>query len=270
MRQLTDQHPHLLDYLIKHFDDDLGVPVYLEKLDRKHKKLENPHVLYPADGPVFIHIYPDSQKGRTIYSPVEPTLNDDTVEANKKIMEYLTSLIKPEDVPKTTEEHIKLYDNFVERLVEIDTPNPNQNSLQAASGWKAFINKFVKSAKLKLDPVVAERVRYYFIRNKIGLGRLQPLILDPYIEDITCNGKGPLFVEHKIFESLMSNIIFETDEELDAFALYLSERSGRPASHSNPVVWMPPFPMVPVSILFMGLMYQCMAPTLPSVNSVKM
>ncbi len=41
---------------------------------------------------------------------------------------------------------------------------------------------------------------------KMGMGVLQPLISDSNIEDISCSGVGPIFVEHKIFRSLASAI----------------------------------------------------------------
>ncbi len=236
LRKITSKYPHVLDYLIKNYDEDVGVPVYIDKLERKHKKIEHPNILYPAEGPVFIHVFPG--KRRTIYAPIEPTLDEKTEKATEKIMDTLKSLISQDDVPDDKDHHIKLYDKFADRIIEIDN---KANKLQVQTPQKTsffdnLMNKFRKVSKIQLDPVVAERVRYYFIRDKIGLGKLQPLINDPYIEDITCNGKGPLYVEHKIFESLESRVIFHTDEELDQFALYLSERSGRPASHANPVV----------------------------------
>lgn len=231
LKALTEQHSHLLDYLINNFDEEIGIPMYIEKLDRKHKKLQNPNVLYPAGGPVFIHVYP-GKKGRNIYSPVEPALNPQTSIAQEKILKKLTELIKPSDIPKTKEEHIKLYDKFVERIVSLEP-----EEMQTESNFvQKLLKKLTTGEKIYVDPVTLENVRYYFIRNKIGLGKLEPLILDPYIEDITCNGIGFLFVEHKIFESLESRIEFESFEELDEFALYLSERAGRPATHSAPVV----------------------------------
>ncbi|MHA1585587.1 MAG: type II/IV secretion system ATPase subunit [Promethearchaeota archaeon] len=244
LRKLTTKYPHVLDYLINNYDEDIGIPVYIDKLERKHGKIDHPNILYPAEGPVQIWIYP-GKKGRTIYAPIEPTLDTKTDTATQKIMDMLTSMISQDDIPESKEDHIKLYDNFAKRIIRTNIQgrslNPSQNPAQNQQAGnqnfvKKFIEKFTSKSKISLDPVVAERVRYYFIRNKIGLGKLQPLINDPYIEDITCNGKGPLFVEHKIFESLESKIIFESDEELDLFALYLSERSGRPASHANPVV----------------------------------
>ncbi|MCP4761137.1 MAG: type II/IV secretion system ATPase subunit [archaeon] len=232
LKALTEKHAHLLDYLVTNFDDELGVPMYIEKLDRKHKKLHNPNVIYPAGGPVFIHIYP-GKKGRNIYSPIEPSLNERTTIYQDKIITKLTELIKPGDIPKTKEQHIELYDQYIKRIVSFDDEEIGEDTLNIV---QKVLKKLKAGEKIYVDPVTLENVRYYFIRNKIGLGKLEPLILDSYIEDITCNGVGPLFVEHKIFESLESNIKYHTFEELDEFALYLSERSGRPATHSAPVV----------------------------------
>ncbi len=238
LRQITAKYPHVLDYLIENYNEEVGVPVYIEKLERKHTQLEYPNVLYPADGPVFIHVHPGAT--RILYSAIEPTLNQATIDAQAKIMAMLTSLIKYDDIPENKEDHIKLYDKFAARIIDTSIGGSgvgtSYEKKESSNPIMKLLSKMKQSSKITLDPVVAERVRYYFIRNKIGLGKLQPLINDPYIEDISCNGKGPLFVEHKIFDSLESTIIFETDEELDLFALYLGERSGRPASHSNPVV----------------------------------
>ena len=43
------------------------------------------------------------------------------------------------------------------------------------------------------------------VRDKLGMGPLEPLILDPNIEDISCSGTGPLFVEHKAFGGFSPN-----------------------------------------------------------------
>ena len=74
------------------------------------------------------------------------------------------------------------------------------------------------------------------VRDKVGLGALQPLIQDPNIEDVSCSGLGPLFVEHKVFDSLRSNITFDTFHQLDQFVLRLSEKIGRPVTYRDPIV----------------------------------
>ncbi|MCB8988264.1 MAG: type II/IV secretion system ATPase subunit [Ardenticatenaceae bacterium] len=67
-------------------------------------------------------------------------------------------------------------------------------------------------------------------------GPLQPLLLDPYIEDISCSGVGAIFVEHKIFKSLQTTISFETMDQLDDFAVWLGEWIKSPVTVRNPIV----------------------------------
>ena len=74
------------------------------------------------------------------------------------------------------------------------------------------------------------------VRDKESVGTIEPLINDPYIEDISCSGVGPLFVEHKIFGGLKAGIKFETHEELDRYVIKLSERIGRPVTVREPIV----------------------------------
>ena len=68
------------------------------------------------------------------------------------------------------------------------------------------------------------------------MGVLKPFLSDPYIEDITCDGVGPIFVEHKIFSGLKSVIGFTNTPE----PRHLPHQRGRAdqtADHlHNPVV----------------------------------
>jgi flagellar protein FlaI len=74
------------------------------------------------------------------------------------------------------------------------------------------------------------------LRDKVGLGVLQPLLLDPYIEDISCSGVGPIFIEHKIFKSVQSSISFATHDDVDEFAVWLGEWIKSPVTVRNPLV----------------------------------
>ena len=72
--------------------------------------------------------------------------------------------------------------------------------------------------------------------EKVRLGPLEPFIRDPYIEDISCDGVGPIFIEHKVFGSCETNIRFESEDELNEFVKRLSERTGKPVTFRNPIV----------------------------------
>ena len=95
-------------------------------------------------------------------------------------------------------------------------------------------------------------IEYLLIRDKIDMGVLKPFLSDPYIEDISCDGVGPIFIEHKIFKGLKSVIEFKVSSELDEFVVKVAERIKRPITYRI-LLWMPPCPMVPVSISFTGL-----------------
>jgi flagellar protein FlaI len=90
--------------------------------------------------------------------------------------------------------------------------------------------------KLRISRADIESLKYMVIRDKIGMGPLEPLISDNWIEDISCSGIGPVYIEHKIFRGLKSSINFESHEELDDFVLKLAEKMKKPVTFRNPIV----------------------------------
>jgi flagellar protein FlaI len=93
----------------------------------------------------------------------------------------------------------------------------------------------------KLKPILVTPkelagIKYRVLRDKVGLGVLQPLLLDPYLEDISCSGIGPIFIEHKLFKSVQSTINFMTLDEVDSFAVWLGEWIKSPVTVRNPLV----------------------------------
>ena len=55
-------------------------------------------------------------------------------------------------------------------------------------------------------PAEYEATRYAIVRDKIKLGVLEPLMQDPYLEDVSTSGLGPIYLEHKIFGPMACNI----------------------------------------------------------------
>jgi flagellar protein FlaI len=68
------------------------------------------------------------------------------------------------------------------------------------------------------------------------MGVLKPFLSDNYIEDISCDGVGPIFIEHKIFKGLKSVIEFKVSSELDEFVVKMAERIKRPITYRSPIV----------------------------------
>jgi flagellar protein FlaI len=77
---------------------------------------------------------------------------------------------------------------------------------------------------------------YYVARDYVGLGKLEPLARDAYVEDITCNGAGlPVYVYHSKYEWLRTTIVFSEDE-LERMVSVLGLRIGRSPTLARPVV----------------------------------
>jgi len=80
------------------------------------------------------------------------------------------------------------------------------------------------------------------IRNNIGFGRIDSLLKDGKIEDISCSGPNiPVYLYHKEYENIRTNIVFE-EEELNSFIFLLAQRSGKNISVAK-LILMPLFPM---------------------------
>src|SRR5208283_2170286 len=81
---------------------------------------------------------------------------------------------------------------------------------------------------------------HYMMREILGYSTVDPLIRDPEIEDVSCEGLGrPVKVWHRKFNSsgwLETNVSFPQQEKLDAAVSRLVHRSNRSLSVSSPIV----------------------------------
>jgi flagellar protein FlaI len=93
--------------------------------------------------------------------------------------------------------------------------------------------------ELGLNPTEEERTKimYYIYRNFAGLNEIEPLMHDPYIEDIGCSGTGiPLYIVHSKFGSIKTNITFEDEDRLKNLVVKLAERCGKYVSYAQPLL----------------------------------
>jgi flagellar protein FlaI len=89
---------------------------------------------------------------------------------------------------------------------------------------------------LTLERSTLYKLQYFLIRNFIGWSRIDPLMKDPNLEDISCDGnKVPLFLYHRNYRNIKTNIAFESDV-LNSLAIALAQRSGKHISTGSPMV----------------------------------
>jgi len=99
------------------------------------------------------------------------------------------------------------------------------------------IEEMLKKYGIRVSEGTKNKVEYYIVRDFIGFGKIDPIMRDVFVEDISCDGPGiPIFVYHRKHESLKTNILFENDDELDYFVIRMAQIAGKHISISNPLV----------------------------------
>jgi flagellar protein FlaI len=89
---------------------------------------------------------------------------------------------------------------------------------------------------IQLDTVSHQKLLYYIERNYLGYGKIDGLIRDGALEDISCNGVGiPIFLFHQKYQNLKTNVTF-AEEELNSAVIRLAQRGGKHISIATPIV----------------------------------
>jgi archaeal flagellar protein FlaI len=211
--------PHLAKY-VRRIAREMPEPEFTAQLGREMKVIEFPNVIYPVGDPIFIHVY--KKKGESIkYSVIEPELTDEEKKINDLILERMVNIANRYPIPDRIEDMEPVLLKIYEDIVQVD---------EHKKGFNLFTNK------IHLNQIQYENLKYFLIRNRIGYGKLEPLFLDPYLEDIHCVGVGAVSCIHKIFEMVRTNIVFSKDLELNKYIVETSERVERPVSDARSVV----------------------------------
>ena len=99
------------------------------------------------------------------------------------------------------------------------------------------IDRIIKDYKMSDDQVLKNKVLYYVKRDFLWYGKIDPLMRDPNIEDISCDGSGlPIFLYHRKYGSLKSNIQFPDEVILSEFVIKLAQKCGKHISIAEPML----------------------------------
>ena len=116
------------------------------------------------------------------------------------------------------------------------------SKIKVEQAFNYLVEKFEETMRMlghKLDFKHVVKLEYYIYRDFIGLGKLDPILNDPNIEDISCDGANiPIFVYHRnpLYGGLQTNVVFKTREGLDNFVLKLAQKCGRTLSIAEPLL----------------------------------
>lgn len=132
-----------------------------------------------------------------------------------------------------------VYNRILEMLLaEIESPKQEVTDPRRffAEEAKKIVDKYRISLGW-LPDVSWYKILYHAERDLVGYGGIDPLMRDPNIEDISCDGvERPVYVWHRIYESIETNIQFHSDEELDNMVVKLVHMAGKHVSSAFPIV----------------------------------
>jgi flagellar protein FlaI len=141
--------------------------------------------------------------------------------------------------PKLDSNEVLALDRLKRILNEVIDLKPNDmKSKQAAKSYLQELTKeILDHYRFKLSQESKDKLLYYVVRDNLGYGKIDPLMSDPLIEDVSCDGVNvPLYIWHRIYESIPTTVKFETAEELDLLALRLAYMCGSHLSIAQPLL----------------------------------
>ena len=167
---------------------------------------------YYEVNPPFGNVAIRSINNVTTYEVVEPTLLE---EERKKIDRLKLLLLEEVKAPLG----IIYGKGNVDEYIDINT------------------SRIIKDYKLDIPKEAQDKALYYLKRDFLGYSKIDVMMRDPRVEDISCDGIGiPIYVWHRDFESIPSNIAFSAKEELASFIVRLAYKSGGQITVAQPIL----------------------------------
>lgn len=130
------------------------------------------------------------------------------------------------------EELLKELKTRLYEVVDVPFTNPEEATVYL----REKVSQMLKEYRINLSPEGMEKIMYYVGRDLTGYGKLDAILKDPFVEDISADGPNiNIYVYHRRHGSLESNVKFSHDE-LDALIYKLAQRSGRHISLAKPLL----------------------------------
>jgi len=224
LKQMAMREPHLREHLMKFKQITGEFPLFVDEPDDYESR--RPNVLYPAGGPIYIHVHGDVGQKLKYYT-VEPTLSDSEAVILEKVKRKLLSMSGHRDSPEEESE----YDDLIEELLE--------DATYISDGETNFydrVKQFWNLGKIEVNQQTYNAIRYRLNRDIVGFGPLEPVMRDTQNEDIHVIGPHECHVDHGTFGMMPTTVDFGTLDEFDSWLRNMGERIGDPVSDSDPIV----------------------------------
>lgn len=203
--------------------EDLDKVVMQEQMSYMRKALEKDKtkidMVYPVNPPYgFVNIRFDRADGEITYNVREPKLKDDEHDQLKLIKSKMEATMDQEEIP-ISEETV-----FSDSIVLVEY-------------LKKLYYNVVDLYDVRLTGKRKQVIFYHIQKDLLGWGVPDVVFRDVFIEDISCNGpRVPMFIYHRVFGSMRTNVVFETENELNRYVIKLAQIAGKHVSVYQPIL----------------------------------
>lgn len=172
--------------------------------------LKDVRITYPVDPPYqYVHIEYDREARALSYRVVEPSLSEGE--------EHYLGLIK------------KAFEKMIGTDIGLLSAERREEYLK-----ERFLS-IITILGFKFTDEQRDRIYFHLKKEYIGYSKIDTMMKDRYIEDISCNGANlDLYVQHRTYGPIQTNVRFG-DLELNNFVLKLAQISGRHISLLQPI-----------------------------------
>ena len=178
-------------------------------------KVDEVEIVTVREGYCYVRIEYDNVSNEYLYKVIEPKMSKDeweVLDLLKKLLIAGIEMIGGETIKGQTVKEKEKY-------------------------LRDQISKIMKDMGIDLHPVSRERVVYYIIRDFIGYSKVNVMMADPNVEDVSCDGVAiPFYIYHRKYGSIRSNLRFDREEDLDGFVVWLAQKCGKHISVARPLL----------------------------------
>ena len=177
--------------------------------------LDDPHLKSLEVAPIqenfsYVRITYHDVRNEHLYEVIEPPLTEIEAALRNRLHEVLVDQFEP--------------------LAEYDVETKRRE-------LRNMVDAQFTEWELSTSPTTKGRILYYLDRDFIGYGIVDVPMTDSEVEDISCDGVGiPLYIYHRKYGSIRSNLKFHSSKELDDYVVWLAQRSGKHISVASPML----------------------------------
>lgn len=150
---------------------------------------------------------------------------------HEKNKEYLYNAVEPELTAFELMVLETVYENILDTLTIYDISDDKKDEL-----LENKILKLIDAYSIEISMQSIHKILYYLKRDYLGYERLDSLMRDPNIEDVSCDGSEiPIFIYHRKYQNMKTNLTFGP-ENLDSFVVKLAQQCGKNISLGEPLI----------------------------------